>query len=285
MDDSSSAAAARIRQQQLKHWDAVADGWDAWLAWTERNFSPVTDWFVDAAGWRPGLRALDVACGAGYPALIGAARLRPEGTQVATDISPAMVAAVSRRAQGAGLLNVECAAMDAEHLQLPDASFDAVTNAYGLMFCPDPQRAVDEAYRVLKPGGRFALAAWDEPSKSPFFTVITAVAAPMLSLPVPDPGAPGPFRLASAPLLEGMLRTSGFSSVSVESRPATFELASAAEYVRVFRDVAWKKRLTALPSSVLAGFEEAVARAVRPFTTNGRVRLAATSLCASGLKP
>ena len=44
--------------------------------------------------------------------------------------------------------------MDAETLGFPAASFDAVTNAYGLMFCRDPQRALDESYRVLKPGGR-----------------------------------------------------------------------------------------------------------------------------------
>ena len=90
-------------------------------------------------------------------------------------------------------------------------TFDAVTNAYGLMFCPDPQLAVSEAYRVLKTGGRFAVATWDEPSNSPFFTVITSEAAPILSLAAPDPAAPGPFRLASATLLESMLRTAGFS--------------------------------------------------------------------------
>lgn len=271
-------------QQQLKHWDAVADGWDVWGDWTERNFRPFTDWLVEAAGWAPGSRALDVGSGAGYPALIGAARLRPGGTLVAADLSLAMVAALSRRARAAGLRNVECVEMDAEALGFPDASFDAVTNAYGLMFCPDPQRALDEACRVLKPGGRVAVVTWDEPSRSPFFTVITAAAAAMLSLAPPAPTAPGPFRLAAAPLLDSMLRASGFSHVRVESRPATFDLASPSEYLRLFSDVAWKNRVAALSGSERARLEEAIAGAVEPFVTGGRLRLLATSLCASGQK-
>jgi ubiquinone/menaquinone biosynthesis C-methylase UbiE len=273
-----------IKQQQVKHWDAVADGWDAWLDWTERNFAAFTDWFIQAAGWTPGLRALDVGCGAGYPALIGAAHLRPGGIQVATDISPAMVAIVSRRAHIAGLRNIECLRMDAEDLRLPDASVDAVTNAYGLMFCPDPRRALDEAWRVLAPGGRVALPTWDDPSKNPFFTVITGIAAPMLSLTVPVAGAPGPFKLAEAPVLESMLRASGFSDVRVESRSATFELASVAEYVQIFSDVAWKHRIAALAESERRRLEEALTRAVQPFVQERGLRLPATSLCASGLK-
>jgi ubiquinone/menaquinone biosynthesis C-methylase UbiE len=271
-------------QQQLKHWDAVADGWDVWRDWTERNFRPFTDWLVEAAGWVPGSRALDVGSGAGYPALTGAARLRPGGTLVAADISHAMVAALSRRARAAGLGNVECVEMDAEALGFPEASFDAVTNAYGLMFCPNPERALAEAYRVLKPGGRVAVVTWDEPSRNPFFTVITAAAAAKLSLAPPASGAPGPFRLAAAPLLDSLLRASGFSHVRVEGRPATFDLASASEYLQLFCDVAWKNRVAALSHSARGRLEEAIAGAIEPFVTGGRLRLVATSLCAAGQK-
>jgi enediyne biosynthesis protein CalE5 len=281
---SGSSTVQRVKEQQAKHWDSVAAGWDGWLEWTERNFSSLSEWFTEAAGWAPGVRALDIACGAGYPALTGARRIQPDGRQVATDISPAMVAVVSRRASAVGLNNIECLEMDAENLRFDDQSFDAVTNAYGLMFCPDPTRAMTEAYRVLKGGGRFAFATWDDSSKSPFFDVITSIAAPILSLPAPDPAAPGPFRLASALRLDSMLRASGFSRVEVESRTATFECASVAEYCQLFSDVAWKARIAALTDAQLARFHDAVRHAAQPFMVNGRLRMIATSLCASGQK-
>ena len=272
------------KEQQKKHWNAVAEGWAVWFDWTESNFGAITDWFRDAAGWKPGARVLDVACGSGYPALAAATRVRPGGTVVATDISPEMVAVASRRAKADGFDNIQFIEMDAEELHFTDASFDAVTNAYGLMFCPEPQRALAEIRRVLKPGGRVALTAWDDPSKSPFFSAISGVAASFLALQPPNPAAPGPFRFAPIGTLETMLRDAGFSDARVEGLPATFELASADEYFRVFRDVAWKGRVASLSDLDLARFREAVSEAARPYAdeVSGRLRLAATSLCASG---
>lgn len=276
-----SSAVQGVKAQQTKHWDRVASGWAAWLEWTERNFSPITDWLTRAAGWAPGVRALDIACGAGYPALVGAARVHPGGMLVATDISPAMIAAARERARAARLQNVEFCEMDAEDLRFDDRSFDAVTNAYGLMFCPDPQRALDEARRVLRPGGQLALSTWDEPSKSPFFSVITSVAAPILSLAAPDSSAPGPFRLASPARLASMLAASGFSGVHVENRAVTFECASIDAYCQLFIDVGWKGRVARLSDVERVHLRDAVREAAHPFLKDGRLRLTATSVCAS----
>ena len=49
-----------VKDQQKKHWNAVADGWAAWFDWTEQNFSAVTDWFRDAADWKPGVKPADL---------------------------------------------------------------------------------------------------------------------------------------------------------------------------------------------------------------------------------
>src|SRR5712691_7611804 len=89
---------ADVKDRQRKHWDAVAAGWATWFDWTERNFAPLTAWIRDATPWRAGSRVLDVACGAGYPALAAARAVRPGGRVVATDLSSRMIAVASERA-------------------------------------------------------------------------------------------------------------------------------------------------------------------------------------------
>jgi hypothetical protein len=107
----------------------------------------------------------------------------------------------------------------------------------------------------------------------------------MTGLPVqpPDPAAPGPFRLSSPSQLQLLLREAGFSDIRVEGVAMTLELASAAEYLQVFGDVAWKARVASLSDNDLVRFKEETSRAVQPHLdrVTGALRLAAASLCAS----
>lgn len=274
-----------VKDRQRQHWDAVASGWAKRLAWTERNFLPLTDWFARAAGWTSGHRMIDVACGPGYPTFAAAAAVGPDGSVLGLDISGAMVSAASGFARSSGVTNVEFREMDAEALQLQDGSFDSAVNAYGLMFCPEPERAVRELWRVLKPGGHCAMAVWDERIKSPFFDVMLSVASPLLALPSPDPRAPGPFRLASADTLESMTVASGFSDVRVERLTLTFECESVADYCQLFADVALKARMDTLSDSERARLETEVEEASRSYVQGGHLQLPAVSLCVSGRKP
>ena len=227
---------------------------------------------------------LDVACGAGYPALAAAVAVQPDGRVVATDISPQMVIATRRRATALGLDNIEAVEMDAEYLQFGDAVFDAVTNAYGLMFCPDVGRALSEAHRVLKPGGRAAFVTWDDAAKSPFFHTMLPIAAKFLSLAPSDRDAPGPFRLSVPSELESLLSHTGFKDVRIESRSMLLDCGSAAEYCQLFSDIAWRGRMTSLTEAAAAQFRESVADATRPHVEGDRLRLVATSLCVMAQK-
>ena len=276
---------ADFKAKQKRHWDQVAEGWATWLEWTERNFTPVTNWVQRAVAWCPGTRALDIGCGAGYPCLVAARLVAPGGSVVATDLSPEMLNAASSAAQRLGLHNISFVEMDAEDLMFGSGSFDVVTNTYGLMFCPDAARALEEAYRVLTPGGRLALAVWDLPVKSPYFSVISGAATRQLGFQPPEPGGPGPFRFAAPDTLESLMRGAGFSDVRVESCPAAFECASASQYIQMFGELAWKTRMAGLTAEERVRFVNEVDEAVQPYVAEGRLRLVATSLCASGAKP
>jgi ubiquinone/menaquinone biosynthesis C-methylase UbiE len=143
---------ARLQRRIQRYgWDLAAADYEA--LWREQLVCAQTRLLACAAP-APGDQVLDVACGTGLIAL-GAARLAgPQGRVLGTDISDQMVEVARRRAEGQGLSNVTFIRMDAENLALPDGRFDVALCALGLMYVPDPLRAVREMRRVVRPGGR-----------------------------------------------------------------------------------------------------------------------------------
>ena len=256
-------------------------GWERWHGWQERIMAPVTSWVVDAIGAAPGVRVLDAACGTGLPALAIAARVRP-AVVVATDVSDEMLAAAGRKAAAAGLDNLELRRMDLAALDLPDASFDAATCKDGLMYC-DPVAGARELRRVLRPGGRCAVTAWDEPARNAFFTVMFETLATIVPRPPVAAGAPGPFRLARPGDLEATLAAAGFADVVVERREVVFDFDSPAMHWEVIADTAAPvaAAIAALGDDGVARLRAAFADALAPYTEAGRIRLRNTALCAS----
>ena len=133
-----------------------ADAWDTVAADYRDYAEPHTSLFA-AEAWRiagaPGLHVLDVAAGTGaftLAALAGGAEV------TATDISPAMVAALRSRVGG----RVRVEAMDGQALTLPDGAFDLVASIFGVVLFPDPTPGLAEMARVVRPGGRVVVGAW-----------------------------------------------------------------------------------------------------------------------------
>jgi len=123
---------------------------------TAAELEPTAREVVARAAIAPGERVLDVACGTGNAALIAAAA----GARVTgLDAAPRLVEVARERAAAAGA-DADFVVGDALDLPFGDGSFDAVVSVFGVIFAPDPDRAVGEIVRVLKPGGCAVLSAW-----------------------------------------------------------------------------------------------------------------------------
>jgi hypothetical protein len=154
------------------------------------------------------------------------------------------------------------------------------------MFSPEPERAVGELRRVLKPRGRAGIVVWDEPSLNPFSMVLAEVMSRFVALPpLPGPGVPGPFRFAASDALESVLRSGGFSTVTIADLAMTFDFPSMEAYLQIVSEVAgWSRRLKALSAEDLSGVSQAVQAAAAPYCVDGRVRMRSAVHCAVGEK-
>jgi demethylmenaquinone methyltransferase/2-methoxy-6-polyprenyl-1,4-benzoquinol methylase len=112
---------------------------------------------LDALRLRPGDTVLDLACGTGLNFSYLTERLGPDGRVVGVDLTRAMLQRAQRKLVGRGWKHVTLLEGDAAHLPLASDSCDAVLCSYGMVIIPDYRRALAEAVRVLKPGGRLAL--------------------------------------------------------------------------------------------------------------------------------
>jgi ubiquinone/menaquinone biosynthesis C-methylase UbiE len=241
----------RFKETTRDQWQQAATAWHRWGPTLQTWLGPVTDAMLDLARVGPGLRVLDVAAGAGEPALSAAVRVGPTGSVLATDLAPNLLAFAAQSARERGLTNVATRVMDGEHLELADASFDVALSRLGLIFFPDRPRALAELRRVLTPGGRVAIASFTTPEANRFFSIPIGIIRQRASLPPPRPGLPGPFSLGAPGVMEAALREAGFRDVVVHLVVTPLRLPAAAECVRFEREsfAALHQMLAGLPAA------------------------------------
>ncbi|HEX6976427.1 MAG TPA: methyltransferase domain-containing protein, partial [Vicinamibacterales bacterium] len=135
-----------------------------------------------------------------------------------------------------GHAQIETRVMDGEHLDLPDASFDAVLCRLGLMYMPHPVAALRGWRRVLRPGGRAAVVVFSTAERNSWGAVPASIIRRLAQLPPPVPGQPGPFSLGGPGVLERVFHDAGFDDVEIRAVPVPHRAASAADYVHVARE-------------------------------------------------
>lgn len=266
--------AALQRRVQRYGWDRAADAYEP--LW-RHQLAPAHRALLDAAALRPGDAVLDVACGSGLVSLPAARRIGAHGRLLGIDLSGRMVDAAAQRAREAHCPNADFARMDAERLELGDASFDVVLCALGLMYLPDPARALAEMRRVLRPGGRVALAVWGERSACAWAPVF-----PIVDAEVASEVCPLFFRLGQRDSVARELARAGFGAIETERLVTTLDHADAdaacdAALVGGPVALAWSRFTAPVRERVRARYLDAIA----PWRQGAGYRLPAEFVIAS----
>lgn len=240
MNAIDPATLERYRASMRKEWTEAetAEAWRKWSGPREMLARETTIAMMKLAEARPEQKILDIASGAGQPAIPFAKAVGPRGHVTATDLSAALLAVAEENARGEGITNMTFRQADAEALPFPDASFDTVTCRCGLMFVPDHVKALRECRRVLKPGGRAVFAVWST-REQPMFAATVGTLKKFVEIPPPEPGAPHAFKFAEPGTLRLAMIEAGFDRADEETRKiAGVWPGPPAEFWNYFRESA-----------------------------------------------
>jgi len=276
MSENQQKNAFTFRQFEHEGWQMVAQGYhDHFAGLTAQSIEPL----LNVLSISNGTSLLDVACGPGYVAAAAALR----GARVlGVDFSAVMVEAASR-------LYPELAfkQADAEALELPDASFDAVSMNFGLLHLDQPEKALSECYRVLKPGGRFAFTVWAAPADSRAFAIVLEAIAEHGDPHRPLPPGPPFFRFSDRAESEAALKASGFAEIAFTLLPMIWELPTPEHLFKAFLTGTPRTGglLRAQSPADLAAIEKAVSGEAGTYVQGGTVRVPMACVLAAARKP
>ena len=274
-----------FRDGQREAWNGAASGWRKWSPTIDAGTSAITERLVELAGVEAGSRVLDVAAGYGEPALTAARRVGPDGSVVATDILPDMIAYGRERAAQAGLENVEFVESAAASLDFPRGNFDAALSRWGIIFEPEAEAVAGRIRSFLKPGGRFAISSWGPPERVPMIALPMKIASEQLDVPLPPPGTPGPLSRPTPEALGGLLEAAGFADVTVEEADVPLEWDSPEDFTTFNREIVPPLRaiLAERPEEQQERALSAITEAARASSGEaGEVRLSNLALLAVG---
>jgi ubiquinone/menaquinone biosynthesis C-methylase UbiE len=259
-----------FRTQSYDVWQRMAAGWDRDRRFMQETSQAVSEWLVDALDPKPGQTILELAAGTGETGFLAGARIGDTGKVISTDFAPRMVEAAGSESERLGLANVEPRVLDAEDMDLPDDSVDAVLCRWGYMLMADPVEALRETRRVLREGGAVALSVFGAPDENPWTSVPTRVLLEVTGAQPPDPTAPGILSMADPNRTKALLDAAGFEVKRMEDVPLTWRFEDFDGYWSFLTDLAGahSMRIGNLPEDEREAFRAKLKEAVEQYCTD-----------------